>query len=45
VAEVVTSAMAQYCEEVRQRKFPADEHCYRMIKGEDEKFLRLMDGK
>jgi len=45
VAEVVTSAMAQYCEDVRQRKFPADEHCYRMIQGESEKFLTLMGEK
>ena len=43
VAEVVTNAMAHYCEEVRQRKFPADEHCYRMIKGEDDKFLKMME--
>jgi len=43
VAEVVTNAMTQYCEDVRQGKFPADEHCYRMIKGEDEKFLKLME--
>ncbi len=45
VADVVTRAMTQYCEDVRQRKFPADEHCYRMIKGEDEKFLKLMEEK
>ena len=43
VAEVVTNAMRQYCEEVRQGKFPAEAHCYRMIAGEDEKFLKLMD--
>ena len=45
VAEVVTHAMAQYCQDVRQRKFPADEHCYRMIEGEAEKFLQLMEKK
>jgi 3-methyl-2-oxobutanoate hydroxymethyltransferase len=43
VAEIVTDAMTRYCEDVRQGKFPADEHCYRMIKGEDEKFLKLME--
>lgn len=45
VAEVVTQAMAGYCEDVRQRKFPSDEHCYRMIQGEDEKFLKLMEAE
>jgi 3-methyl-2-oxobutanoate hydroxymethyltransferase len=42
VAEVVTQAMREYCEEVRQGRFPAEEHCYRMIQGEEEKFLKLM---
>lgn len=43
VAEVVTNAMREYAEDVRQGKFPAEEHFYRMIKGEDEKFIKLMD--
>lgn len=43
VAEVVTQAMREYCEEVRQGRFPAEEHCYRMIQGEEEKFLKLMN--
>ena len=42
VAEVVTNAMREYAEDVCQGKFPAEEHFYRMIKGEDEKFLKLM---
>jgi len=42
VAEVVTQAMREYGEEVRQGRFPAEEHCYRMIQGEEEKFLKLM---
>jgi len=45
VAEMVTSAMKAYCEEVRQGKFPAEEHCYRMLAGEDEKFFELMGKK
>ena len=45
MAEVVTNAMRQYCDEVRQGKFPAEEHCYRMIKGEDEIFLKMMEEK
>ncbi len=42
VAEVVTQAMREYCKEVRQGKFPTEEHCYRMIGGEEEKFHTLM---
>jgi 3-methyl-2-oxobutanoate hydroxymethyltransferase len=42
VAEVVTKAMSDYCEEVRNGTFPGDEHCYRMIEGEEAKFLKLM---
>jgi len=45
VAEMVTGAMQAYCEDVRQGKFPAEEHCYRMLEGEDKKFLELMGEK
>ena len=45
VAEMGTGAMKAYCEEVRQGKFPAEEHCYRMLAGEDEKFFELMGKK
>jgi 3-methyl-2-oxobutanoate hydroxymethyltransferase len=38
VAEVVTGAIRAYGEEVRAGGFPAEEHCYRMIEGEFEKF-------
>ena len=42
VAEVVTKAMQDYAQEVRAGRFPGDEHCYKMIAGEEEKFLALM---
>ena len=42
VAEVITSAMAEYVQEVKSGVFPADEHCYHMLKGEDEKFKDLI---
>jgi 3-methyl-2-oxobutanoate hydroxymethyltransferase len=42
VAEIVTEAMREYCSEVREGAFPQAEHCYGMIKGEEEKFLALM---
>ncbi len=44
VAEVITNAIAEYCEDVRSGKFPGSEHCYRMVEGEEEKFLKLMKG-
>jgi ketopantoate hydroxymethyltransferase len=36
------NAMKGYCEEVRKGTFPSDEHCYRMIDGEEKNFLELM---
>ncbi len=42
VAEVVTNAMRNYCKEVRNGTFPGEEHCYRMIEGEEAKFLDVM---
>lgn len=42
VAEVVTNALAEYVKEVKSGNFPADEHCYHMLKGEDEKFKDLI---
>ena len=41
VAEMIVSAMKQYCAEVRSGEFPADEHCYHMLEGEYEKFVDL----
>lgn len=45
VAEVVTTAMKAYCADVREASFPAEEHCYRMLEGEEEKFVALMKSK
>jgi len=42
VAGVVTEAMKAYAAEVKDEKFPTEDHCYRMIEGEEEKFLDLM---
>jgi len=42
VAEVVTNAMKEYIKDVKAGAFPADEHCYHMLKGEDEKFKDLI---
>ncbi len=45
VAEIITKAMSDYCEDVRAGKFPGEEHCYRMIEGEESKFLKLMQDR
>lgn len=42
VAEIITGAIRDYCKEVRSGQFPTHDHCYRMIEGEEEKFLALM---
>jgi 3-methyl-2-oxobutanoate hydroxymethyltransferase len=45
VAEIIIKGMSEYCEEVRTGKFPGEEHCYRMIEGEESKFLKLMQDR
>ena len=42
VAEIITKAMKDYCDDVRAGNFPQAEHCYGMMPGEEEKFLNLM---
>lgn len=42
VATVITDAMASYCDDVRNGRFPEDQHCYHMMDGEKEKFLADM---
>lgn len=41
VAKVVTDAIRAYGEDVRSGAFPAAEHCYRMIRGEEAKFQEM----
>ena len=45
VTDVIVKAMSAYCEDVRTGKFPGEEHCYRMIEGEEPKFLKLMQSR
>ena len=45
LAGVATAALAEYVADVRAGAFPADEHCYRMIEGEESKFLKLMQDR
>jgi 3-methyl-2-oxobutanoate hydroxymethyltransferase len=42
VASIITTAMQDYCADVRGGKFPEDKHCYNMIEGEKDKFLSMM---
>jgi 3-methyl-2-oxobutanoate hydroxymethyltransferase len=44
VANVITTAMKEYVSDVKSRTFPADEHCYHMLKGEEIKFNDLIKG-
>ena len=43
IAEVVTTAMKGYIQEVKAETFPSEEHCYHMLEGEEEKFQRLIE--
>ncbi|MBN1858666.1 3-methyl-2-oxobutanoate hydroxymethyltransferase [Candidatus Bipolaricaulota bacterium] len=42
VAEVVTQAMREYVSDVKAGVFPAEEHCYHMLEGEEEKLAGLI---
>ena len=42
VAQMVINGMKTYVAEVMAGEFPKDEHCYTMISGEEEKFLKMM---
>jgi len=42
MAEDMVKAMGDYVGEVKQGKFPAEEHCYKMIAGEAEKLAKLV---
>ncbi len=41
VAQVVTDAMRAYIADVKAGRFPADEHCYHMLKSEVDRFPEL----
>jgi 3-methyl-2-oxobutanoate hydroxymethyltransferase len=42
IAEVITGAVKEYIKDVKGRSFPGDEHCYHMLKGEEEKFKKMI---
>ncbi|MFW6118218.1 MAG: 3-methyl-2-oxobutanoate hydroxymethyltransferase [Chloroflexota bacterium] len=43
LAEDSTRAIQDYVREVRERKFPQQVHCYKMIEGEAEKLMKLVN--
>jgi 3-methyl-2-oxobutanoate hydroxymethyltransferase len=42
VAEVITVAIKAYIDDVHAGEFPEDQHCYHMLKGEEEKFQEMI---
>ncbi len=42
VATIITKAMKDYCDDVRQGRFPEEKHCYHMKEGQKEKFMEQM---
>ncbi|MCP4113638.1 MAG: 3-methyl-2-oxobutanoate hydroxymethyltransferase [Desulfobacteraceae bacterium] len=42
IAEIITGAMREYVSDVKSGAFPSDEHCYHMLKGEEEKLKELI---
>jgi len=42
MAEESVEALKNYVGEVREGKFPAKEHCYKMVEGEAEKMMKLL---
>ncbi len=42
MAEESVKAIQDYVSEVREGKFPTEEHCYKMIEGEAEKLMELV---
>ena len=42
VAKIYTDAVSEYIKDVKAKDFPADEHCYHIIKGEEEKIATML---
>ena len=42
VAETETNAFKEYIQDVKTGAFPADEHCYHILKGREEEFYEML---
>jgi 3-methyl-2-oxobutanoate hydroxymethyltransferase len=42
VAKVYIDAVSEYIKDVKTKNFPADEHCYHILKGEEDKIAAVM---
>jgi 3-methyl-2-oxobutanoate hydroxymethyltransferase len=42
VAKVYIEAVSEYIKDVKTKDFPADEHCYHILKGEEDKIAAIM---
>lgn len=42
IAEVITQAVRDYIEDVRAGAFPTDQHCYHILKDEEEGFAEML---
>ncbi len=42
VAELETNAFKEYIRDVKTGAFPADEHCYHILKGKEEEFYEML---
>ena len=45
LGEESLKALQNYVKDVQEKKFPSEEHCYRMIEGENEKLAKLIERK
>jgi 3-methyl-2-oxobutanoate hydroxymethyltransferase len=45
LAAVSTAALGEYVKDVRGGAFPEEQHCYRMLEGEQDKFGAWAEGK
>jgi 3-methyl-2-oxobutanoate hydroxymethyltransferase len=44
LAEKTVNAFAEYVQEVRSSQFPEEQHTYKMVDGEYEKLLKILNG-
>lgn len=43
VGQIITQAIRAYIKDVKDKTFPADEHCYHILEGEEKRFSEMLD--